>query len=220
MTRAPRRQEEAFWMRGGVESRYAWVRLGAAVLISTIGGVGIWSIVVILPTVQTEFAVDRGSATLPYTVSMLCIMVGGLPLGRVADRFGAFPVMIVGALALGAGYALSSMTNTFWQFTLAQGLLIGLLGSAATFAPLVADLSLWFSRRRGIAVSIVASGNYFAGTVWPPVIAWLVDTVGWRHAQFGIGLFCVATMLPLALVLRRRARASGPDLARAAAAAP
>ena len=204
-------------MRGGVESGYAWVRLGAAVLISTIGGVGLWSVVVILPTIQAEFGVARGDASLPYTVSTLCIMVGGLPLGRIADRHGAFATMAIGGLALGGGYVLSGLTATLWQFTLVQGLLIGLLGSAATFSPLVADVSLWFNRRRGIAVAIAASGNYLAGTVWPPIVEHLVEEVGWRHAQFAIGVFCVATILPLALVLRRRAPVR--DMARDTAAA-
>jgi MFS family permease len=138
-------------------------------------------------------------------------------MGRLADRYGAFPTMVVGGLALGAGYMLSSFTGSLWQFTLVQGLLIGLLGSAATFGPLVADVSLWFNRRRGIAVAIAASGNYFGGTIWPPIVQHFVETIGWRRTHFGIGMFCVATILPLALVLRRRAPAQ--ELARDAAAA-
>ena len=88
---------------------------------------------------------------------------------------------------------------------LAQALLIGMLGSSATFGPLVADVSLWFVRRRGIAVAIVASGNYLAGTLWPPLLQAAIAAVGWRQAHVGIGVLCVLTMLPLALALRRRA---------------
>ena len=82
--------------------------------------------------------------------------------------------------------------------------MIGLLGTSATFAPLVADISLWFTRRRGIAVAICISGNYLAGAVWPPVMQHFIDSAGWRQTYIGIGVFCLAAMLPLALVLRRR----------------
>src|SRR4029453_4396691 len=73
-----------------------------------------------------------------------------------------------------------------------------------TSGPNHADTSLWFSRPRGMAVSIIASGSYLAGTVWPPVVQHFIHGVGWRRTYLGIAVFCVATMLPLALALRRR----------------
>jgi len=82
--------------------------------------------------------------------------------------------------------------------------IIAAVGASAGFAPLVADTSLWFVRRRGIAVAICASGNYLAGAVWPPVLQHYVDTIGWRAAFTGIGIFCAATMIPLAFALRRK----------------
>jgi MFS family permease len=113
-----------------------------------------------------------------------------------------------GTIALALGYVVAGSAGSLWQFTLAQGLLIG-VGSSATFAPLLADTSLWFTRRRGIAVAIFASGNYLAGTIWPPIVQHFIETAGWRHTYVGIGVFCVATMLPLALLLKRRAPATG-----------
>ncbi len=96
------------------------------------------------------------------------------------------------------------MAPTLFMYALAQGLLIGFLGSSATFGPLLADISHWFEKRRGLAVAIVASGNYLAGTVWPPIVQHLIETFGWRHTHFIIGVVCLLTMLPLTLVLRRR----------------
>jgi len=84
--------------------------------------------------------------------------------------------------------------------------LIG-FGSSASFAPLLADTSFWFSRRRGMAVGIFASGNYLAGTIWPPVVQHFIESVGWRETFFGIAVFCAVTLLPLASTLRRRAPA-------------
>ena len=185
-----------------VESPYAWLRLAAAVCLGTVGGVGMWSVVVVLPAVQAEFGVARAGASLPYTLITLGLVMGGVLMGRLADRFGAVVPAVIGSVSLGLGYLAAAQAESLWLFSLAYGA-IGLLGTAAVFGPLVADTSLWFSRRRGIAVALCASGNYFAGAVWPPVIQHFVETVGWRQTHTGIGLFCLAAMLPLALVLRR-----------------
>src|SRR5436190_359457 len=190
--------------RGEAESLYACVRLGAALLLMTIGGAAMYGVVVALPAVQAEFGVTRADASLPYTLTMVGFGVGGILMGRLADRFGVIVPVVTGALSLGAGFLLCGMSVTLWQFSLAHGLLAGLLGCAATFAPLVADTSMWFTRRRGMAVAICASGNYLAGAVWPPVLQHFFDTAGWRVTYIGLGVFCLATMLPLALLLRKR----------------
>jgi MFS family permease len=185
------------------ESAYAWVRLFAALLLSGIGGVGMWSVIVSLPAVQAEFGVARSAASLPYTVTMICFGFGGILMGRLSDRLGILVPVTGGAVVMGLGYAAASQATTLWQFILAQGLLVGVAGSVA-FAPLLADTSLWFSRHRGMAVAIIASGSYLAGTVWPPVVQHFIQTVGWRRTYMGIALVCVATMVPLALLALRR----------------
>jgi MFS family permease len=183
------------------------MRLAIGVLLSTIGGVGIWSYVVALPTVQAEFGVSRADASLPYTLTTIGFAVGGVLMGKLADRFSIVVPIVIGGIALALGYIAAGFATSLWQFAIAHGLLIGLLGSSASFGPLMADISHWFTRRRGLAVALSASGNYFAGTLWPPVVQHFIETVGWRQTHMGIGVFCVATMLPLALLLRRRAPA-------------
>ena len=188
-----------------IDSPYAWMRLAVVVLLSTIGGVGMWSVVVALPAVQAEFGVARADASLPFTLAMLGFGVGGIVMGRLADRFGVALPIAGASLALGLGYVAAGLSGSLWMFALAHGILIGILGTAATFGPLMADVSHWFVRRRGIAVAICAAGNYLAGTVWPPIVQHFISTSGWRATHIGIGLFCTATMLPLAWLLRRRA---------------
>ena len=151
------------------ESPYAWARLVAALMLSTLGGVGMWSVVVVLPAVQAEFEVARGVASLPYTLTMIGFGLGGVLMGRLSDRFGVIVPVIAGTIALGVGLVAAGAAANLWLYAIAQGLLIG-VGSSATFAPLVADVSFWFTRRRGIAVAICASGNYLAGAIWPPVV--------------------------------------------------
>lgn len=200
----------------GVESAYAWARLLVSLLLMTIGGAGMYVAAVVLPAVQRDFSVVRADASFPYTLTLIGFGIGGILMGRLADRFGVMLVALTGAVGLGLGFVLAGLSTSLWQFSLAHGLLIGLLGTSATFAPLVADTSLWFSRRRGIALAICMSGNYLAGAVWPPVMQYFIDSVGWRQTYFGLGLFCLLTMAPLALFLRRPA----PSSTAAAAAAP
>jgi MFS family permease len=185
-----------------VETPYSWLRLGLATILSTIGGVGLWSGVVALPVVQAEFAVARGEASLPYTLTMLGFGAGGMIIGRLVDRFGIMRPLAGAAIALGLGYIVAGSAGSLWQFALAHGLLIG-IGSAATFAPLIADISHWFSRRRGTAVALCATGNYIAGTFWPPLLEHFIRVDGWRATHIGVGFFCIATMVPLAFLLRR-----------------
>jgi MFS family permease len=194
-------------MNRAPDSLYAWQRLAVSLALSTIGGVGLWSAVVVLPIIETEFGVDRGGASLPYTATMVGFAAGGILIGRFADKLGIMLPLLVGAVTLGIGFLAAALSANYWQFVLAQALLIGMLGSSGTFGPLVADVSHWFVRQRGIAVAIVASGNYVAGTVWPYFLHQFIEMVGWRQTYMIIGAICVVTMVPLSLLLRTR-----PDL--------
>ena len=187
---------------GEIESSYAWLRLAVAVTISTVGGVGMWSFMVALPALQTDFSVGRAEASFPFTMVMLGFAGGGVLMGRLADRFGIAVPLAIGTLAVAAGYLATGLSPNLWLVSLAHAL-IG-LGCSASFGPLMADISHWFVQRRGIAVAIAASGNYVAGTIWPPVVQHFIATSGWRATHIGIGLFCLVAMLPLTLALRRR----------------
>jgi len=186
------------------DSPAAWLRLLASVALMILGGCGMYVVVVVLPTVQAEFDVARGEASLPYTLTMIGFGVGSMLMGRLADRFGIMVSMFLGIVCLSSGFVLAGMATNLLQFALIHGIMIGMLGSSATFAPLIADTSLWFDRRRGIAVAICAAGNYAGGTLWPPIVQYFVEGFGWRQTYYGIGIFCFVTMLPLALRLRQR----------------
>jgi len=159
---------------------------------------------VVLPPVQAEFGVDRANASLPYTLMMICLGVGGMWTGKLADRFGITPVLWVGSVAVTAGFVIAGLAPNIWVFGLAHGILLGLLGSSSTFAPLMADTSLWWNKRRGIAVAICACGNYVAGAFWPPVTQWGIETIGWRHTYIYMGIFCGVCMLLLSFLMRQR----------------
>jgi MFS family permease len=200
------------------DSAYAWRRLAYTGLMSTIGGVGMWSFIVALPAVQADFGITRAEASLPYTLLMLGFAVGGVFMGRLADHRGIVPPLLIAITSLGAGYVLSGFATSIWQLALVHGILMGLCGTSVMFGPLIADISHWFVRRRGIAISVAASGNYLAGTIWPPILQAMITSIGWRQAYMIVGVFCVVTMLPLVLALRRRPAVHALDQTGAAAA--
>ncbi|MBM10030.1 MAG: MFS transporter [Magnetovibrio sp.] len=187
-----------------IDSNYAWTRLTVAVLICTVGSIGFWSVVVVLPIIQAEFGIDRSDAAFPYLATLAGFAAGGIIMGRLADRFGIILPIILGSVMLFLGYITAAHATSLWQFVLAHAIFIGLFGSSATFGPLIADTSLWFNKHRGIAVALVASGNYLSGTLWPPLLQYAIDEIGWRQAHIGIGVICLITILPLSYFLRRR----------------
>jgi len=125
-------------------------------------------------------------------------------MGRLADRLGIVIPVTIGTVMLGLGYVSSSFSVAAWQYAVAYGV-IG-VGSSAAFAPLIADISHWFIRQRGMAVAILSCGSYLAGTIWPPAIEYALTSVGWRQTHALIGVLSMVTILPLTfLALRPRA---------------
>ena len=200
-----------------IDSRQAAWRLLTTLGLVVLGNSSMYVVSVVLPAVQAEFGVGRADASLPYTLMMVCLGLGGIWTGRMADRHGLMPVLCVGAVAVCGGFVWAGLSGSIWGFGLAHGLM-GLIGSSATFAPLMADTALWWNKRRGIAVAICASGNYIAGALWPPIVQHGIELIGWRHTYVLLGIVCGVGMLLLALRMRQRAPVAQMDAASAAVA--
>ncbi|MDG4647255.1 MFS transporter [Roseibacterium sp. SDUM158017] len=185
-----------------LDSRISWRRLGLSLALSLVGNAGMWAIIVILPAVEAEFGVDRASAALPYTLTMAGFALGNWVIGRWVDRHGVARVLAVAALLMGvsfAGAAAAPDIATLCALQFAIG-----FATAASFGPLIADVSQWFLRRRGIAVAIIASGNYLSGAIWPLILADILAGPGWRTAYLVIAASAILVMLPLTFALRRQ----------------
>ena len=156
-------------------------------------------VAVVLPEIQAEFGTARTGASLPYMLTMIGFAGGGIAMGALTDRLRIFTPLLVGAVVLGVGYVAAAQARTILEFALAS-LVIG-FGCSASFGPLIADISLWFQRRRGIAVAIVACGNYAAGALWPPFVQQLIVTEGWRSAYVFVGLVSLGATVALAWLL-------------------
>jgi MFS family permease len=187
-----------------IDSREGWL--------VTVVALAVASTCLAAPLVSTvamkQIAADLGGyRSIPsaaLSLSMLGTGIGGLAMGLLADRFGVRTVIIFGAAMVCAGLMLSAGGQA-WQLYVGHGLLVGLLGNAAIHAPLYVYVTRWFEARRGTALALIASGQYVAGAVWPPVFERVVAVYGWRQCMVGFGLFIVALVLPLAALFLRPA---------------
>jgi MFS family permease len=195
---------------GGVDSTYAWIRLFVALVLGTIGSVGMWSYVVALPPVQADFGILRNLASMPYTAAMIGFAFGGVAMGRFADQYGIFYPLLVGTVLTAIGFVGAGYAPNIWVLVLAH-IVIG-FGCSGTFGPIVSDMSHWFRKRRGIAIGIASCGNYAAGAIWPPIIQHFIEGYGWRMTHIGVAMFCLVAMVPLALLLRRPSPVDHVDL--------
>ena len=194
-----------------LDSRYSWFRLGITLLIAMIGNVGMWAVIMILPAVQSEFGIERADASLPYTLTMIGFAVGNVVIGRAVDRFGVTWSLIGAAIVTAAGFVVSAFSGSIFYLS-AIHLILG-FGASASFGPLIADISHWFLRRRGIAVAIAACGNLLSGAIWPVALSGVLADQGWRAVYFTLAALTVAIIVPAALFLRRRVPFEATDAA-------
>ncbi|MFP7569533.1 MFS transporter [Marivita sp. S2033] len=185
-----------------LDSRYAWLRLGITLLIAVMGNVGMWAIIVVMPEVQTEFGAGRGEVSLAYTLTMIGFALGNYYVGRAVDRFGVTTSLIACAVTLALGYILAALSPSLLILSALQ-FVIG-FATACSFGPLIADISQWFLKRRGIAVAIAASGNYLSGAIWPLILGNLAGGESWRWSYTALGILTLIIIPPLALMLRTR----------------
>ena len=162
-----------------------------------------WAIVIALPDIQSDLDYDRAEVSSLVAFTMLGFALGNFLLGRLVDLYGMSFTLILSALIALGGFFVSSITNSFAVLGFCH-IMIG-LGTAAGFGPLMSDISFWFSKNRGIAVSVAASGNYLSGIVWPFLIRIAVDEPGdWRSQYVFFGIIVVSFTIPLALLLLRK----------------
>ena len=184
------------------DSLYSWTRLFIALLLATVGNIGMWVVVIVLPDIQQEFKIDRGTASIPFALTMVGFAIGNWVMGHVVDRYGIIKTIILAATVNTAGYIAAMYVNNVYSLSILQ-FFIG-LGTAAAFGPLIADTSHWFLKRRGIAVALIASGNYFSGAIWPPLFNSTLQSDGWRDVYWILALSTVFIMIPLSFLLTKK----------------
>ncbi len=191
-----------------LDSRYSWVRLCLTLAVALVANSGMWMVIAVLPNIETDFGATRAAASMPYTLTMLGFGLGNLLAGRMVDRLGVTITLQLSALVIGTAYALSALAPDILVLS-ALHFVLG-LGTAVGFGPLIADISHWFFRKRGLAVALVASGNYLSGAIWPNVLSGVLESDGWRGVYLAMAAI-VLVILPLSLTLRRRVPVGAHD---------
>jgi len=183
---------------------YPLIRLTTALALMTLGCSAMYAGVMVLEPLALEFDTGRGNSSLIYGTFMIGFALGGVFMGRLADRMGIMIPALIGSLALPAGFYLAAHASSILEICLAFSLLCGFLGSSFSMAPLIADISHWFNRRRGLAVGIAFSGSYVAGAIWPPILQRMFDAQGWRESFIDLALLTLIFMALLSLLLYPR----------------
>jgi MFS family permease len=185
-----------------VETRASWLMAGVAVLLLSISFGAPLLVVVALVPIAAELDGSRAIPSLASSLAYFGAGLGGIGMGWMAGRFSTRLSAMIGGAMIGAGLLLAS-GGAVWQLILGYGLLVGLLGNGALYAPLMTYVSYWFDRRRGTALALVSSGQYVAGGLWPVVFERAIEAWGWQRTMLGFGLFSAAVIIPVAaLVLR------------------
>ncbi|WP_171204612.1 CynX/NimT family MFS transporter [Ruegeria sp. HKCCA0235A] len=197
------------------DSRYSWLRLLITLAIATVANVGMWAVIVVMPAVEAEFGAGRAEASMPYTLAMIGFALGNMWLGQVVDRLGVTSALIGAAVLSAMSYVLATLAPSIMLLSAAH-LLLG-LGTSIGFGPLIADISHWFMKRRGIAVALVASGNYLSGAIWPTMLSGILARDGWQQVYLTLAVLTLVVVIPLSLLLRRRVPVEAHSTAAASA---
>jgi MFS family permease len=195
-------------LAGSMETRRSWHAAFLALVILSVSFGSPLVAVVGLRDMQAAMHTDRSVLALASALVWIGNGVGGIPMGWLADRIGIRMTVGIGALAMAAGMALSSL-GTIWALYVGHGLLVGFLGNGAIYAPLIVYVSRWFDRRRGTALALISSGQYIAGMLWPSALEIGMRQFGWQPVMLAYGGI-VLTILPLLVLLRPPPEPLGP----------
>lgn len=199
------------------QPRYRWVVVAiAAVMLAISMGQLVNGMSAFVLPLEAEFGWTRGEIALINTFGLIGLGIGGILMGRVADRVGIRRVVIAGSLVTGAAVLAASQATSLWQLY-ALFFLAGTLGGGALFAPLMALVGGWFSAGAGLAIGLVAAGQAAGQGGIPLASTLLIEAMGWRGAFATLGIATLATLVPLALLIRQppAAPTSGPRVAKA-----
>ncbi len=183
---------------------YRHLVLLASVLFYFFGMGGMFLLVVALKPLALDFGWNRSVPSLAFALQFIGSGIGGILMGYWTDRWGAGRPALLGAVMIGSGAIVAHYMRTEWELYLIYGVMLGFVGQSTLHTPLLANIMLWFTKRRGMAIGLVISGQSIAGMVWPPVFRHFNETQGWRETFFWYGILALLTMLPLSLILRRR----------------
>jgi MFS family permease len=201
MTSGPRRPYGDSSDAAGLDAGYAWVMLALGTVLVALNLGALSSLSVFLKPLSEEFGWPRGATALSYTAAAVTIGVAGVFWGRVADRYGTRPVVLVGALAQPAALLLLASLGSLSQFYVLY-MALGGFGFAAVNVPIIANVGLWFARRKGLALGILSSGGPLGQALVAFLAAHVIHAYSWRTAYLALAILYALLAVPLALLVR------------------
>ena len=192
------------------DSLKSWIRLILLFSLGITGTVGMWSVVVVMPAIESDFNIDRGKASLLYATTMVGFGLGNFLIGKIIDKYGLKLPIIVATLILVISYLIGTISTEFWHLLILQ-IFMG-TAAATFFGPSMADIGNFFEKRRGLAVAIIASANYVAGAFWPLIISYFLETMTWKDVYLYIALICIIIMIPISFFLKNNISQNESDI--------
>lgn len=184
--------------------KFRFYVLASSLTLIFVGSGSLFLIAVTLKDLSGEFGWPREVPSLAFSLQFIGGGLGGILMGYMLDKVGAVVLPLVAATAIVTGSVLTTFVDQQWQLFAIYFVLFGFLGQGSLYAPLMANISRWYERRRGMVVGIVASGQSLSGIVWPPIFGFAITEIGWRNGFIGFGIIAGCVMLPLCMVFARK----------------
>jgi len=186
-----------------IETKASWLVASVALIAMLMGFGAAWINAVALKDIAAEVDGVRSIPALASALAWLGSGVGGIMMGRIADRIGTRWTVICGSLMIAVGLSISTLGPP-WPLWIGHGVFIGLVGLGGINAPLYIYVSRWFDRRRGSALALISSGSYLAGAMWPTVFERAIANFGWRHTMLCYAAIEIVVIVPLAAIFFKR----------------
>ena len=184
------------------ELSYRWVIVSASALMLALSmGMIVNGTSVFFTPLFEEFGWQRGAVSLINTSGLVGLAIGGIFMGRIADKTPTRWVVLFGATVIGLCMLGASQANVLWQFYLL--FFVAGFGASALFVPLIANVGNWFKTGAGLALGIASAGQALGQGGMPYVLALLIGALGWRDALMSVGITMLVLLISLAMLIKQ-----------------
>ena len=185
-----------------VETRQSWViAIVALIILAVAYGAPLMTAVALKP-IATDLNTLRSAPSGASSLAYIGAGLGGILAGWIAERVGLRVVVMFGSAMIGLGMIVSASGGLYHLYA-GHAVLMGFFGASCMFSPIMTYVTRWFDRRRGTAIALISSGQYFASVVWPYFFQLSVETFGWRQSMAWFGGLVTVIVLPLAAIFLR-----------------
>ena len=161
-------------------------------------GIGFYGHGVFLDPLRESFQCSKSSISFALTLFFITSGLGDMIIGRTVDRYGPKLLMVAGSIIFGGGLMLLSRLSHLWQLYLLYPIM-ALGWSCTSVGPINTLISNWFTRRRGLALSITMTGLSVGGIIIVPLVSWSIIRWDLGKTLFTLGLSYILAITPLAL---------------------